>query len=131
MFERFSRDSSDMTIQQLFRKVANDMTLLVRKEVELAKSESKEELQKELRVMIGLGACGAVAFLGLAIAATALLVHFLGWGGAAIVGFAMLLIAGGIGALLWAKRVKRPLPATQQMLKEDAQWLKATIIKRP
>ncbi len=131
MFERFSSGSSDMTIKQLFGKVANDTVLLVRKEVELAKSESKEELLKEVKVMSAVGICAAIAFLGLNMALTAALLGLLGWGSTCIVGIALLLISSGIALLFWNKRVKEPISATQQMLKEDAQWLKATIKKLP
>lgn len=127
-----STSQDNRSLGELFSALANDTSTLVRKEVELAKTEMT---QKATRVGKDIGfllAGGAVAYAGfLAIlAAIAIGLGQLGvpwWLAALLVGVVVAAIGGflvmrGLSAL----RQETPLPQqTIDTLKEDAEWVKA------
>jgi uncharacterized membrane protein len=120
----------EASLGELFSEMTSDLGLLVRKEIELAKTETKEELTRAGR--------GAAMFGGAAVAGllALLLVSFAAaWGLAAVIptGWAFLVV-GAIYAVIAAvvalrgreqmKRVGAP-EQTIQTLKEDVQWARA------
>ena len=127
-----STPQDNRSLGELFSALAKDTSTLVRKEVELAKTEMT---QKATRVGKDIGfllAGGAVAYAGfLAIlAAIAIGLGQLGvpwWLAALLVGVVVAAIGGflvmrGLSAL----RQETPLPQqTIDTLKEDAEWVKA------
>jgi uncharacterized membrane protein YqjE len=62
---RVERRYSEPTLGDLFKGLSNDLTTLVRKEIELAKTEVQENAKKAMRggIMIGIG--GLLAYAGL------------------------------------------------------------------
>ena len=112
----------------LVREVASKATLLIGKEVELARTELKNDIAAELAMAKGLGvaAVAGSATLNMLLVALvfALTPYMAGWAAALAVAGAMLLVtfvAGGIG---WHYHVGRPLERTRKTLKEDVQWAK-------
>lgn len=129
-----SDDLRDQSIGDLFGRLSQQMTALVRQEVELAKSELRE---KGKRAGVGAGLIGSGGLLGLgafaALTTTLILVlaTFLdAWVAALIV---TVVYAAGAGALAMAGKKKvqaigSPAPEqTIQTLKEDAQWAKTQL----
>lgn len=120
----------DASLGQLISEATHDMSELVRKEVQLAKVELREEATTAARAGAKVGAAGLAAYLALLLTAFAL-----AWGLAEFIpaGFAFLIVAivfAAVGAVLYSdgrKQLKkmRPLPETKQSLKEDAEWAKA------
>jgi uncharacterized iron-regulated membrane protein len=47
-----------------------------------------------------------------------------GWLAALLIGGLLVIVAGILGYVSWARRVTSPLAATRRTLKEDAQWAK-------
>jgi len=119
----------DATLGELFSEMTSELSTLFRKEVELAKVESKEELKRAGVAGGAFGGAGLSAFFALFFVSFALA----RWISEAIHPAWAFLIVG----LLWAiaaavllsvarKKAKEiePMPTTTQTLKEDAQWVR-------
>ena len=131
--EPYGAGPDDASLGELFGKLTSDVGELVRSEMELARVEIREEAAKAGRAAAMLGAGGLIAYLGLALVATAA-----AWGLAEVIdtGWAFLIVGvvvGAIGAVLALKgrdqlREVRPVPEeTVETLKEDAQWARAQV----
>jgi len=127
---REDRDSDKESLGELFAAASRDFSELVRKEVELAKVELKEEAVATGKAGALLGAGGLVAyaaFLVLLMAISFLLAEVMPtWVGFLIV--AVLAFAGAAVLLMAGKKkvetLTPPVPNTIETLQEDAQWAK-------
>lgn|SRR5512139_352241 len=117
-----------LSTTELIREIASKATLLVKKEVELARNEFKNDLNAELAVLKGLAVAavaGLVTLNLLLVAAVFALAQVLpGWLAALCVAAVTLLIAIVAGLVAWGKHVGSPLGRTRKTLKEDVQWAK-------
>lgn len=124
--ERDSRD--DQSIGQLLNEAARDVSELLRKEVELAKVELREEASKASKAGAKLGAAAFVGYLALLLASFAI-----AWGLAEVMdaGWAFLIVAvvyAIVAAVLFVNGRKQlrkisPMPRqTVETLREDASW---------
>lgn len=121
---------ADKSLGQLFGELTQNMGELFRKEVELAKVETKEEVTKAGKAGGMLGAAGVVGYLALILLSFALawlldevmptpLAFF-------IVGLVWAIVAGVL-YVEGRKRLKQVQPVPQQTvetLKEDVEWAK-------
>jgi uncharacterized membrane protein YqjE len=132
--DRATLDVRDSTVDdqrsvgELFGQLTTDMSTLVRKEIELARIEIKEEVAKAGKAGGMLGGTAVAAYMAL------LLISFAAaWGLSEIIpeGFAFLvvgLVYAVIAAVLYAKgrdelsKVNPTPTQTIETLKEDAQW---------
>ena len=121
---------SQASLGELFSEVSNDLSTLLRQEVELAKAEMKQEVSKAAKgagMLAGGGFAGyfAMFFLSLALMYLINLAVPLGWA-AAIVGALYGALAAFLGLSGKAKlQSVSPAPTqTIETLKEDAQWAK-------
>jgi len=122
----------ERSIGELFGQLTQDMTLLVRQEIQLARTEMSDKLSRFTSNMLSVGAGGFVAYLGglalvaavvlalrdlanISLALSALIVGAV----LAIVGYVML--QRGIKKL---KRVDLAPRRTVETLKDDVQWAK-------
>jgi uncharacterized membrane protein len=129
----------ERSIGELFGQLTQDMTLLVRQEVQLARTEMTEKLSKLTTNLISVGAGGFVAYLGgLALMAALILAIrdlaniSLAWsalivgGILAIIGYAML--QRGMKELkqveLAPRRSVENIKDDVQSIKDDVQWAK-------
>jgi hypothetical protein len=122
----------ERSIGELFGQLTQDLSLLVRQETQLAKTEIQEKISRASRDLVALAAGGIVALIGgfaLAAAIILLLVNPVGlepWLAALLVG---VLLAGG-GYLMLQKGLsdlKQVDPAprrTVESVKEDIQAIK-------
>jgi hypothetical protein len=121
-------ETQALSTRQLLTRLLETVSLLVTKEVELARAELKADLKAELDMVKLLVTAGVVAVFGvnmlLVAAVFALTVWIPGW--LAALGVAVLLLAiGGLLALVgWKRRVSAPLAVTRKIVKEDMQWAK-------
>ena len=117
-----------MSNRELIGHTIDSATQLAKKEIELAKSELRADIKKEVAMVKGLGVAGLCAIwavsLMLVAAAFALATVLPGWLSALIVAAAVLLVGTIAGLLGWGKRVKQPLEATRRTVKEGALWAK-------
>jgi len=122
---------SDRTLGELFGEFTSDISTLMRKEVELARIELKEEVSKGARAGGMLGATALAAYMAL------IMVSFAAaWGLAEVMapGWAFLIVGAVyavVAAVLYSKgrselrRVQVKPEQTIETLKEDVQWAKA------
>jgi hypothetical protein len=117
-----------MTNRELIGETVEAATELVKRQVELAKSELRADIKKEVAMAKGLGVAGLCAIwavsLMLVAGAFALATVLPGWAAALIVAAAVLLVGTIAGLVGWGKRVKEPLEATRRTVKEGALWAK-------
>lgn len=122
------RSKDDQSIGQLLSEAAGDVSELLRKEVELAKVELREEASKASKAGAKLGAAALMGYLALLLASFAI-----AWGLANVMdaGWAFLIVAvvyAIVAAVLYVNGRKQlrkisPMPRqTVETLKEDASW---------
>jgi uncharacterized membrane protein YqjE len=120
----------DASLGELFGRMTNDFSTLVRKEMELAKVEMKEEVGRAGKAGSAFGGAAAAGLMALI-----LLSFAVAWGLAEIMpeGFAFLIVGAVyavVAAVLFSAGRKKlqqvnPVPEqTVETLKEDAQWLR-------
>lgn len=122
---------ADRSIGAIVGAIAEDMSSLIRQEMDLAKVEMKQEVTrvgKGAGMFGGAGAAGYLALFFLSFAFTWLLGYWLPIALAALITAA---IWGVVAAVLAARgrqeiqEAHPQLPTTQRTLKEDVQWAKA------
>ena len=117
-----------LSTRELIVEITEKVTLLARKEVELAKTEIKADLEAELSTAKGLGVAALGVVLGLNMLLVALVLalatYMPAWLAALLLGGALVLIGGIVGYVSWTRRVTKPLAVTRKTLKEDVQWAK-------
>jgi Putative Actinobacterial Holin-X, holin superfamily III len=132
-YRAYGEPAAEPSLGDLFGRLTNDLGELMRSEIDLARVEIREEAGKAGKAAGMLGAGSLIAYLGLALLASAA-----AWGLAEVMdaGWAFLLVGlvvGGVGAVLVAMgraqlREVRPVPEeTVETLKEDAQWARAQV----
>jgi len=122
----------DKSLGELFSDLGQEMAVFFRKEVQLAKTEAREELHATRDAAIGFGAmaiAGWLAIVMLSFALAWLLDQAMNRALAfAIVGAAWLIVAL-IEFAMGRARMKRvkPMPETSESIKEDVQWVKQQV----
>jgi putative superfamily III holin-X len=120
-----------LSTRALLADITGKVSLLVKKEVELATTEVKADLQKELSMVKAIAAAVVAGLLGLNMllvaAVFALATKMPGWIAAVIVGGVVLLVAAVLGSIGWGRRITNPLAMTRKTLKEDVQWAKERV----
>jgi Na+/melibiose symporter-like transporter len=126
-----TRVDDDRSVGQLLGDVTRELQALVRKELELARAETKEELQRAGAAGKRFGVAGlagylAVVMLSFAAAWALTAVMPTGWAFFAV-GVVLAAVAAAM-ALQGRRRLREfhPVPQeTAETLKEDVQWLKS------
>jgi F0F1-type ATP synthase assembly protein I len=120
----------DATLGELFGEMTSDVSRLFRQEIELAKTEARDEVAKAGKGAGMIGAAGVAALLTLIMVSFAL-AWLLDQGLNTALSFLIVgLLWAVVGAVLLStgrRRLKavRPLPTTTQTLKEDVAWVQA------
>jgi hypothetical protein len=123
------RDVSDTSVAELVREVTQDLSTLMRQELELAKAEVKQEAAKTGKAAGMLGAAGFAGYMTLLFAAIALwwaLANVMDQGWAALIVTA---IWAAIGVVLYAvgRRRLREVHPTPQQTAETVKELPGTL----
>ena len=119
------------SLGEIVSDVTQDLTTLIRQEIDLAKTELKEEGTKAAKgagMLGGAGLAGYFTVLFLSVTLMFVLGEFLEFWLAALIVTVLWGIAAAVLAVIGKKRLQasRPeLPHTQQTLKEDVRWAKA------
>jgi hypothetical protein len=112
----------------LIKDIAHEMKDLTRKQIELAVTEARADLRRELKAAanLGLGAVGAVVSVTLLLvtAAFALSLMLPAWAAGLVVSGAALLASAGVVLYARRKRVQAPLAHARQALHETAALVK-------
>ena len=116
--------------KELVREIAHKASLLVKKEIALAKSEAKEDLRAEIKMASGLGVAGVCALCTLNLLLVAVVVALFeaevmhGWLAALLVAAVVLAIGTIAGLVGWSKRVRQPLDATRRSIEDGVRLAK-------
>jgi len=119
----------DRSLGDLFGDMTRDISTLIRKELELAKTEMKEDAQAAGKAGALLGAGGVIGHVALILFAITLgfILDTFMWRWLAFLIVTILLAAvAGVLAMTGKKKLSQVNPTpemTVQTLKEDAQWL--------
>lgn len=120
----------ERSLGELLGEMSSDLGALLRKEVELAKVETREELSKAGKSAGMFGAAGLagwMAVLFISLAAAWLLDQAIN----TALSFAIVGVVWAVAALVLMRAGRRklsevnPLPETKETLKEDVEWAKA------
>lgn len=130
-FETSSQPRDDRSVGEIVSDVSQNLSTLIRQEMDLAKTEMKQEVAKAGKgagLLGGAGLSGYFVLLFLSVALFYALDEVIpDWASALIVA-ALWGIVAAVLALTGRKAIKETnpqLPETQQTLKEDAQWARA------
>ena len=121
----------ERSLGQIVGDLSNDLTTLVKQELELARTELKEEAAKAGKGAGMLGGAGVAGLLTLILASFALAYLLDNWMPVELAFLIVTVLWAIVGAVLAArgrkelKNANPQLPETQQTLKEDAAWVKA------
>jgi uncharacterized membrane protein YqjE len=125
-----TRPEDDRSLGQIVSDVAQDLSTLVRQELDLAKTEVKQEASragKGVGMLGGAGVAGHLALVFISLCAMFLLNNAVPIEAASLIVTVFWLIVAAILALSGKKALDRTnpaLPQTQRSLKEDAAWVK-------
>jgi uncharacterized membrane protein YqjE len=123
--------SDERSLGEIFGDVANDLSTLIKQEMELAKVEIKEEARKAGKgagLLGGAGLAGYMVLLFLSLTAVFALDEGLPLWLSALIVTAVWAIIAAVLAITGKSALQRSnpqLPKTQQTLKEDAAWARA------
>ena len=125
---RDSPDAQALSTPELIGAIASKATLLVRKEVDLLRQESREDLRSEIAAIKGfaVAAVAAIATLNLVLTAAVFALSAFMTPLLAALCLAGIALAITIAAAMiaWRKHVDQPLDSTRSNVKEDVQWAK-------
>ncbi len=119
----------DRSLGDIVSDVANDLSTLVRQELDLAQTELKQEASragKGAGLLAGAGVAGHLVLLFLSVAAMYLLDNWIPVEVAAVLVAATWLVVALVMGSAGRKALKTAnpqLPQTQRSLKEDAEWV--------
>jgi hypothetical protein len=123
-----ARRAGSFSTRELLGEIIDKASLLVKKEVELARNEIKADLKSQLGMAKGFAVALITALIGVNMLGVALVFALAlvmpGWLAALAVGVGLLGLGAGIGVISWQRRVTSPLALTRKTLKEDMQWAK-------
>ena len=120
--------SSTRSLGEIVGDITQDLTTLVKQELDLAKSEMKQEVAKVGKGIGMFGGAGAFGYLALIFLGMTLMWLLDNWMPVELAAFIVTLVFAAVAAALALKGRQEmkdanpALPITQQSLKEDAQW---------
>ena len=126
-----SHAGDNRSLGEIVSDVTQDLSTLVKQEMELARTELKQEAAKAGKgagLLGGAGIAGHMALVFLSLTLTFLLDNWMPLEVAALITTLLWAVIAGILALRGRKELKNSnpqLPETQQTLKEDAAWARA------
>ena len=124
-------EEDERSLGQIVGDLSHDLTSLVKQELELARTELKEEAAKAGKGAGMLGGAGVSGLLALILGSVALAYLLDNWMPVELAFLIVTILWAIVGAVLAArgrkelKNTNPQLPETQQTLKEDAAWARA------
>jgi len=117
----------DRTLGELFAEMTSQISTLFRQEVQLAKTEAKDEASRAAKgvgMFAGAGVAAWMALLFVSLAAAWLLDQAMNTALAFLVVGLVWVVLATLAALTGKRRLKsvEPLPTTVQTIKEDVEW---------
>ena len=126
----YRTDGSQKSAGQLVKEVTEDLSTLVRKEIDLAKAELGKSMAAKAKGAAIIAIAGVFGFFALIFLLVALrdgLDEFLWTWLADLVTAVVLLAMGGIAALVARKKLTAPISTelTKKTIKDDVEWAKS------
>jgi hypothetical protein len=122
------RPASSLTVGQLIGEIREQISLLVRKQIELARTEAKTDLRAEAYTAGGLGLAAIGAIITLALLFVTIILALSrsmpGWRAGLYVTGGVLLASVAAGVISWTRRIRSPLAKTRRALKDEIAWTK-------
>jgi uncharacterized membrane protein YqjE len=128
-----SATDSNASLGRLFRDLADDLSTLTRKELELARTETMEKVSHASKAVISMAAGGFLAYAGLLVLLAAAVMVIATWvpywlsavivGGVVLI-IGVILLQSGRSAL---QKTNITPEKTVDTMKENAQWVKEKI----
>ena len=113
---------------ELLHELKSDVLAISQAQIDLAKAELKETVQREVRLVAGLGIGGICALIAVNLLLVALILalanYLPGWLTALIVAVLVTAIGAAAVAFGWSRRARHPFARSRRTLKEDAQWVR-------
>lgn len=122
--------SDERSLGELLGDIADNLTTLVKQELDLAKTEAKQEAAKAGKGAGLLGGAGVTGHLALLFASLALMFLLDTWMHTALAALIVTVLWAIVAAMLGARGRKElqelnpKLETTQRTIKEDVQWAK-------
>ena len=126
-------DTSNASLGRLFSDLADDLSNLTRKEIELARTETMEKISHASKAVMAMAAGGFIAYAGLLFLLAAAVMVIATWvpywlsavivGGMAVI-IGMIMLQSGRSAL---QKTNITPVKTVDTMKENAQWVKEKI----
>ena len=119
----------ERTLGELFAEMTSEVSLLFRQEVQLAKTEAKDEASRAAKgvgMFAGAGVAVWMAVLFVSLALAWLLDQAMNTALAFLIVGLIWVVAAALLAVVGKSRIKsvEPLPTTTQTIKEDVEWAK-------
>ena len=122
------RAAASLTTAELVKEITAHVGLLVKKQIELAKTELRADLRTETVTIrnLGLAALAALVTVNLLLvtAVLALAQVMPAWLAGLVVSAFTALLAGIAAAIGWGGRLRKPMARTRHTLEEDLRWTK-------
>jgi hypothetical protein len=113
---------------QLVKEIATNTSLLVKKQVELTRTELRADVRTEAKVAGGLTLAAVCAIITVTLllvtAALALSLVLPAWAAGLIVSGVMAAVVGVVAGLSWRRRVRKPLATSRTALSRDIRLTK-------
>lgn len=120
--------ASDLSTPQLLGEITSQVGLLMKKQLELAKTELRADLKSEGAMAKGLGLAALAGLLSVNLLLVTIVLVLAtvmpAWAAGLAVTGVTLAIGVCVGLLGWGRRVRVPLERTRRTLTDDARWTK-------
>ena len=112
----------------LVKEAILDTRELLLTEIELAKNELRQEMQRAKVAAIAMGAAAGAAFIGLTMIVVSIALAIeLSWLPAFLIGLGLLVFAAIVGVVGYSRVPKKAMPRTLERVKTDVRILKEHI----
>ncbi|NLP00908.1 MAG: phage holin family protein [Fibrobacter sp.] len=117
---------SNLSLPQVIKEIWTQFSRLMRKEIELAKTELRADIRSEVFMLSGLGIAAVLVLLTISMLLVTLILALSeilpGWAAGLIVSGVLLLLSAIVAIISWRKRVKVPLKRTREVLEGDLKF---------
>ncbi len=112
-----------LSLTQILKEIRVKSLKLLRKEIDLVKTELKADIKSEIFMVGGMGIAAVLIFLSISMLLVTLILALSevlpSWAAGLIVSAVLLLAAAIVALISWKKRVKNPLRRTREVLETD------------
>ncbi len=117
---------SNLSLPQVIKEIWTQFSRLMRKEIELAKTELRADIRSEVFMLSGLGIAAVLVLLTISMLLVTLILALSeilpGWAAGLIVSGVLLLLSAIVAIISWRKLVKVPLKRTREVLEGDIKF---------